>query len=1205
MKSLNSQPFFGATQYCSPFTSQSNLMWKRSLFFLSLLLLLFTCLSWTDIAQAKIEYRFERKWPQLEQPWYFYRAVDFAYGAGGEVFVVTNGVIRVFSADGRYIRTFGSNVGSIAFNRQKTELYVTTSEGDWAFVKIFDAQGNFLRKWLIATYNGGRFLGCSEMTLDTQNNVYIACGGWFGSDVHNNKGELEGTPYIRVFKADGTYMFKWGGFGTATGQFGRSLSLATMVNPATQIEEVYVADNYNNRIQVFDTQGNFNRVWGSKGGKPGQFDELKTIAVSSENEIYAADYRSIQVFTPQGELLPNRTLGGWLYAPITMAISSEGVVMVSEYYAAYRIRLFKTDGSNYREWGSVGSNAGQFDGTSGMAINPIVGTNEIYVADTYNKRIQVFDLEGKFIRQWQETGNTGSIALHVNNGALEVYVAVGNCVRVEDATGHILLDTHGNQRVLCGTGIKGQGGIYWLVKVAVSPQGEIYIATNGPQVSNPSDPQYLSQYNYINVYSRDGQFIRQIGTYGKGDGQFHSVGGMAFSPDGSELYATDAGNWRTQVFATSDGHYLRQWGIDGIGVANPWQGWWANEIAVDNNNGNVYVSDGWNKDDGNIRVYDSVGHLLHKFGGTGWGDGQFANGSGPLAISDNKIYAANNNRIQIFNVVSNPDYSKAIIVAGGDTDDELWTATELNATYAYRTLTSQGFNKNEIRYFSSATQQDLDLNGRMDDIAGIPSRTNLQLAINSWTTQSDTDNLILYLIDHGGDGSFKLGNGENLSVVELDSWLDQLELAVPSLQRITIIIDACESGSFLSVLAGPKRSIITSAAPLQNAYFLTQGVVSFSSYFWTHLFHGNDLRAAFDHASKVMSAYQLPQVDFNGNGIANEDADLAQLNNQFIGNGIGARSSGPLIANVLSTPAVLPVVGGNATISAEITDGDGILDAYAIIRSPDFDPGATNNTITDLPKIPLNYNSSTRRYEGGGSFTKPGTYVVTLYAEDTNYNAADPRQLTISVDSGKQRRAIILEGYGAGTALTASFKDNAKLAYDALRRQGYSADNIYYLSNSGLPGVDATATASNLEYAVTQWGMGDTEDLAVYLIADRAQLDNQPGFLLSRNENENTFASVTLNQFAQWLDMRQTSAGFNQTTGLPYNGIFAAEDQPRIIAHTPSGEIQAPEVTLEKTPITPRIGVRITANWMSMAIIKLPFMPSTKTPSKVSPQQRY
>ena len=48
-------------------------------------------------------------------------------------------------------------------------------------------------------------------------------------------------------------------------------------------------------------------------------------------------------------------------------------------------------------WGSLGKGPGEFDTPHGMAVSP---KDEIYVADRGNRRIQVFDPEGKYIREF-------------------------------------------------------------------------------------------------------------------------------------------------------------------------------------------------------------------------------------------------------------------------------------------------------------------------------------------------------------------------------------------------------------------------------------------------------------------------------------------------------------------------------------------------------------------------------------------------------------------------------------------------------------------------------------------------------------------------------------------------------------------------------------------------------------------------------------
>ena len=52
----------------------------------------------------------------------------------------------------------------------------------------------------------------------------------------------------------------------------------------------------------------------------------------------------------------------------------------------------------WRVWGSKGNGDGQFNDPTSVAVDP--ATNKIYVADPINKRIQVFDSNGKFLNKW-------------------------------------------------------------------------------------------------------------------------------------------------------------------------------------------------------------------------------------------------------------------------------------------------------------------------------------------------------------------------------------------------------------------------------------------------------------------------------------------------------------------------------------------------------------------------------------------------------------------------------------------------------------------------------------------------------------------------------------------------------------------------------------------------------------------------------------
>jgi sugar lactone lactonase YvrE len=68
---------------------------------------------------------------------------------------------------------------------------------------------------------------------------------------------------------------------------------------------LYVSDTWNNRIEVFDADGEFIRQFGKHGDGPGYFARPKGIAIDSDGHVWVADgmQNRVQVFTPEGRLL--------------------------------------------------------------------------------------------------------------------------------------------------------------------------------------------------------------------------------------------------------------------------------------------------------------------------------------------------------------------------------------------------------------------------------------------------------------------------------------------------------------------------------------------------------------------------------------------------------------------------------------------------------------------------------------------------------------------------------------------------------------------------------------------------------------------------------------------------------------------------------------------------------------------------------------
>ena len=200
--------------------------------------------------------------------------------------------------------------------------------------------------------------------------------------------ELKSAPVVA-----GT-MFE-GGQGTAGGQFDSPHGIA-----ADAAGNFFIADTNNGRIEKFSPNGTFITSIGSKGTGYGQLGDPNGIRIDRLGNIYVAEASNhrIQKLTSDGSYVAEwKGPDPGFYGPRKIAIAPDQSLYAVD---QGRTRIVKFD-QNFKSlavWGKKGSGDGEFDDPTSVAVDST--TNKVYVADPQNHRIQVFDLNGKFLAKW-------------------------------------------------------------------------------------------------------------------------------------------------------------------------------------------------------------------------------------------------------------------------------------------------------------------------------------------------------------------------------------------------------------------------------------------------------------------------------------------------------------------------------------------------------------------------------------------------------------------------------------------------------------------------------------------------------------------------------------------------------------------------------------------------------------------------------------
>jgi DNA-binding beta-propeller fold protein YncE len=231
-------------------------------------------------------------------------------------------------------------------------------------IVVFDKKGKFVRSWadgLVKTAHGLR--------LDRDGNVWI-------TDIGSHlvmKFDPRGKLLLTLGKKDES--------GDTPDRFTKPADVA--VAPGG---EFYVADGYgNSRVVKFSKEGKYQKEWGKKGAREGEFNLPHVICLDTKGRVFVGDRENnrIQVFDPDGKFIAQWKDSG---APFGLFLNDERMLVADG--RANEINVLNLQGKVLGRWGEKGSAAGQFNLPHWICVD---SQGAVYVAEVTGQRVQKFE----------------------------------------------------------------------------------------------------------------------------------------------------------------------------------------------------------------------------------------------------------------------------------------------------------------------------------------------------------------------------------------------------------------------------------------------------------------------------------------------------------------------------------------------------------------------------------------------------------------------------------------------------------------------------------------------------------------------------------------------------------------------------------------------------------------------------------------------
>jgi len=487
-----------------------------------------------------------------------------AFDSGGNLYVsdTDNHRVQVFSLSGGtpvYSTTVGvtsvSGSDNAHFNRP-TQIVIDSSDN----LYVADADNfrvqvcTYAAGWSCSNFHGTGSQGSGNNEL-----------GWWVSGLGK-----DGSDNIYIADSDNDRVKKCTSAGSCSiFKSGLNYPVDVAVDSSS---DVYVSEMSDFTIRKYSSAGADKGIFAGTSGVPYLTNNtlLNTpsgIAIAADGSIYASEHIGMRLIklNPAGSQV--WTIGqpgvegsdnyhfNWPRG--NPAIDAAGRIYVTD-SGRHRVQIYNPDATYFTTMGipgERGSDNQHFYRPNGIAISPVNG--DIYVADRYNHRVQVFHSNRTYKTTLGVSGVSGSNNNHFDqphgvavDSSGNVYVADTDNNRVQ-----VFNSSHTYQRTIGITGKCEWGDFDHLCEpfaVAVDRLDRLYVADTRTRVQ---------------VFDSSGAYLTTIGGgWGSGTGEMRNAMGVAVDNAGN-VYVTDESNHRIQKFAPGLPDWVQS-NINGFGDAH-------------------------------------------------------------------------------------------------------------------------------------------------------------------------------------------------------------------------------------------------------------------------------------------------------------------------------------------------------------------------------------------------------------------------------------------------------------------------------------------------------------------------------------------------------------------------------------------------------------------------------------------------------------